>query len=515
LVNDKETKFTLKKDESKEFEIESGAKYEIIEDDYYKEGYKQEIINGNGIAYKEDIEVVVTNTYIGEVKKIISGEKTWITNNQNIKLPDSIIVKIKKGNLIIEEKEVKSNSDNKWLYEFIVPKYDENKKEINYTIEENLVDGFIPTYNDYNIVNTYISPIEVEIPTVYKEIYGKNYPDAKFEFVLKGKNMPMPSGSENDIKVMSLAGPGKFSFGEVTFKNSGIYTYEISELNTAIKGWTYDEKVYKVIITITENNNVLKADIDWEGRSKDNPGILFTNTYDETILGTNIIIAGTINFEHNNNPKNKQPSSVILEIYGNNELVMQKQIGSKDKWKYTFELPKYDENGNSIVYTIKQQEVKNYKTTVKGYDIYNKFIGIIGPSQDNPQTGDNITKYFISLIISGLLLLLLLLGFRKKKITVVGFINWETDDESHPKVISINIYANNELIEQDQISDDEGWQFEYKLPKCDENKEDIDYNIEQDELSNYNTEKIKYNIKYKYNKKIKKIKYEFYNKRNK
>lgn len=514
IIDNEETKFNLKKDETKEFDISIGSKYEVKEDNYYSSGYKQEITNSSGIAYKDDINVVATNTYIGEVKKIIAGEKTWILNNQNITLPKTITVNIKNNDIVVDTKDVKPNSNGKWLYEFIVPKYDKNKNEIKYTIEENMVDGFIPTYNEYNITNTYVSPISVKIPTVYKDIYGNDYPNAKFEFALTGKGMPMPEGSQNGIKVISITNVGEGEFGSVTFKNPGVYTYTISELNTGIKGFIYDERTYNIVITITEENNVLSASIDWEGRSKDNPGILFTNTYDETVLGTNIVIAGTINFEHGNNKKDNYPKSVILEIYGNNELVMQKQISNKDNWKYMLEVPKYDSNGNKVVYTIKQNEIENYETKAVGYDVYNKYIGTGTPTPNNPQTGDNIKNYFITLILSGLSLLILLLGFRKKKITICGTIMWENDIEQLSSV-TISVYADDELVEQKQISKDEDWYFEFKLPKYNEYKEEINYVVEQNKLLNYETGKTKYIIKYKYSKKIRKIKYKFYNKNTK
>lgn len=417
LVDGEETKFTLKKDETKEFEISVGSNYEIKEDDYFKDEYSQKITNGFGTAYKNDIEVVATNTYIGEVKTIIFGEKTWIIdNNINISLPEYITVKIKNGDLVVQEIEVRENSDGRWIYEFIVSKYDSNGNEINYIIEEDVVNGFIATYNGYNITNTYISPIKVELPTVYKEIYGVDYPKTKFEFMLKGKNMPMPDNSEEDVKIVTLEDKGEIGFGTITFENPGIYTYTISELNGGIEGWTYDDKVYTITITITEKNGILGSEINWDGRTKENPDILFTNSYHESILGKNTIISGTINWEHGNNPNNKQPTSVIISVYGDGELVVQRQITNKDNWKFSFELPKYDEFGNKINYTIGQDDIKNYQKSINGYDIYNKFIGT--STSDNPQTGDNIIKYFISLIISGIILFILLIT-RLKKIKVL------------------------------------------------------------------------------------------------
>lgn len=416
IINGEETKFSLQKDQKKEFEVPKGATYEIKEDDYFEDGFAQRVENGFGTIYDSNIDVTITNTFVGEVKKEISGEKTWdLKGNTNISLPDYITVRIKNKDLLIEEKKVEKDQNGKWYYDFTVPKYDSEGREIDYKVEEEVVDSFIPTYTGYNIENSYIDPIEVEFPTIEKIVSGNDAPDSKFDFVLSTTSTsPMPSDSDDYIKVMSLYGVGTLNFGKITFTNPGIYTYTVYELNTGIKGWIYDDKNYVVTITITEKDGKLHSEVNWNGKENDSQMLSFTNTYDETVLGKNIIINGIIKWEHGNNPKNKRPQSVIVNVYGNNKLIMQKEITHKEQWKFSFELPKYDKNGKKITYTIDQNKIKNYRKSVNGYTIYNKFINTSAPG--NPYTRDEVMKYFISAIVSGILLIILLIVIFKDKI---------------------------------------------------------------------------------------------------
>lgn len=400
LINENEETFTLKKDETKEFEIPQGSTYQIIENDYFNEEYSQTIVNGQGTAYKTDIETVITNTFIGEPKIEISGEKTWITNNQNITLPDSITINIKNKDTIVDTKQITPNQDNKWLYTFLVPKYDSDGNIINYTLEEQEIKHFKPTYDNYNITNTYISPINVKLPNITKIINGENIPESYFNFMLKGPNL-----NEDNTKIYKLQNQGTISLGEITFDKPGTYIYTLSELNTGVKGFIYDKTTYKITITITEENNILSSNITHDKE------LIFTNIYRELKEET-IKINGKIIWIHGSNPKDKRPNSVIINIYANDEQVIQKQITNKDKWSYEFELPKYDENNQEIIYKIDQNKLKKYKFIVKNFNITNKYIE---PKVPNPPTLDDIMSSIIAMIISTLTLLTILIIYINKK----------------------------------------------------------------------------------------------------
>ena len=70
---------------------------------------------------------------------------------------------------------------------------------------------------------------------------------------------------------------GAFAFGPVTFTESGTYTFAVSELisYSDLNGpYTMDTTIYKAVVTVTEADGKLRADVKWENAD----GPVFYNT---------------------------------------------------------------------------------------------------------------------------------------------------------------------------------------------------------------------------------------------
>lgn len=238
-IDGKETEFTLKDGESKEFEIPVGAQYEVRED--AADRYAQSIENGYGTVLEGGVEVIVTNTYTARPEVTIEGEKTWeLGGYDESVLSESITVQLKAGDLVVEEAVVTPDENGEWHYAFTAPKYDADGTEIVYTVEELPVKGFIPTYNGYDIVNTYLPPVEINPPIVQKTVEGENLPETQFRFLMKGQaDAPMPEDSDGRSKVVTITGSGEAELGTISFTEPGTYVYTISELNGGGGGWNY------------------------------------------------------------------------------------------------------------------------------------------------------------------------------------------------------------------------------------------------------------------------------------
>ena len=64
----------------------------------------------------------------------------------------------------------------------------------------------------------------------------------------------------------------------------------------------------------------------------------------------------------------------VLAANNTNEtnIIQEKQVGEKEKWKHTFTLPKYDENGKLIQYQIDEKTVpEGYTKKIEGTKITN------------------------------------------------------------------------------------------------------------------------------------------------
>lgn len=411
-VNGETTDFTLKADQSKDFEIPVGATYEVSENDCISDGFAQSVENGTGTATKSPIAVTVTNTYVGAARIEINGTKSWnMGEHTNIALPSSITLQLKNGDLLLEEKTVTPNETGLWQYIFVAPKYNTDGTEAEYTVTETPITSYRTIYNGYDIVNTYVAPLEIDPPIITKIIDGKNAPKTEFEFVFEGaEGSPMPSGSVGNQKRMMLVGGGELEFGNITFTEPGKYVYSVYELNGGKTGWKYDTAVYTVTFTVTEKDYVLYCERTIEKNKTETEGVVFTNAYTKPQADKTVRIHGAKKWVHGDNPETLQPTSIVVYLYADGTLAAQRIVTAEDDWQYTFEMPMLDKNGNEITYTVDEADVENYEKQIVGFDLVNTYTGTANsPVQpddksdtDAPKTGDNshILLWFVLMIIS-------------------------------------------------------------------------------------------------------------------
>lgn len=423
--------FTLKPYQIIEFTVPVGAEYFVQEADYTAEGFAQMIDNGYGVVSSEGEAVTVTNTPMGEPVVEIKGEKTWNLGGADVKLPQSITVQLKNKDLVLEEKTVKPNAQGEWKYSFIAPKYNSDGTEAEYELYELSIESFDASYNGYNIKNTYVKPLTVQLPLITKVVQGENAPETEFRFLFSGKlNTPMPQDSEGSEKLLTITGSGELSIGEITFTEAGEYTYSLYELNDGEDGWTYDISKYTINISVSKKDNVLTSTCSIFKNDTAVDEIVFTNTFDITDRDNTTTISGKKVWAHGDNPEKSRPTSIIVEVYGDGELAARRKVTAQDEWRYSFELTRYAQDGHEIVYTIDEEPIENYLKSVDGYNLvntYKKQSTDSGNSQGSstgssssttpPPTGDNrnFVVWGVVMIVSAAVFTILLFHDKKQK----------------------------------------------------------------------------------------------------
>lgn len=111
------------------------------------------------------------------------------------------------------------------------------------------------------------TPADVTI-TAHKELLGATLTDGQFAFQLTGMG--------SDLRATNDA-QGNVAFPHLLLTELGTYTYELCELNDGQEGVTYDERVYVVAVTVTDDGlGHLSAEVSMDAADG---ALTFTNTY--------------------------------------------------------------------------------------------------------------------------------------------------------------------------------------------------------------------------------------------
>ena len=304
------------------------------------EGYqtgKDVVFTIKDTATKEDEYVSQDTIYIDNTKiekTSVSGTKTWNdANDQDGKRPESITVNLLADGTKIDSKVVTSSDD--WKYSFDnLDKYKDGK-EIKYTITEDVVEGYTTKVDGFNLTNTH----EVEKTKVSGT---KTWNDSNDQDGKRPESVTvnlLADGTKVDSKVVKSSDNWKYTFDNLDKYKDG----------------------QKIVYTITED--VV------EGYTTKVDGFNLTNTHE--VEKTKV--SGTKTWNDSNDQDGKRPGSITVNLLADGVKVDSKVVTSSDDWKYSFDnLDKY-KNGQKIVYTIAEDEVPNYSTSISGYDVTNTY----------------------------------------------------------------------------------------------------------------------------------------------
>lgn len=303
----------------------------------------------------------------------LSGAKTWDdADNQDGKRPDSITIRLYANGTELEDKAVTVTSDDGWKWSFAgLPKYADGK-EITYTISEDAVEGYTPTYTDFNVTNTY-TPEQTSV-TVTKAWNDKNDQDGIWPESITVKLLA--DGQETKETLTLSSGnnwTGTFN-GLNKYKDGKKITYTIEEVS--VNG-------YSTLVTGDAST-----------------GFVITNSHTPETID----ISGSKTWDDKENQDGKRPESITIRLYADGKELRRLEVNEEDNWKWLFEdLPKY-ENGREIAYTITEDAVTDYTAIINGYDVTNSYTpdlqrdpydyhhpgqpGTPGDGQTTPKTGD-------------------------------------------------------------------------------------------------------------------------------
>lgn len=232
--------FTLKADESITFtNLPGNTGYAVTETNAY--GHSQSSQNAiNAIAPGETEQARFTNHRSGggttTTTVTVSGQKRWSGDTEDERPGSVIVILYADGEEIGRQTVTAADS---WRYRFPdLPKYD-NGREIQYTVREQVPEGYTPTYSGYDITNTR-TDASLAALRVTKAVTGTEGETSRdFHFVVT-----LGSASVNgDYGGMTFAGGiARFTLRDgQSITASGLpvgVSYQVSETEAGSDGYT-------------------------------------------------------------------------------------------------------------------------------------------------------------------------------------------------------------------------------------------------------------------------------------
>ena len=374
----------------------------------------------------------IVNTYTPPETIDISGTKTWNDEgNKDKTRPEKITIYLLANGKQVDAKEI-SEKDG-WKYSFTgLAKYDDNKQEIKYTVDESEVEKYTKQVNGYDIINTYTPPETIDISGT------KTWNDEGN----KDKTRP------EKITIYLLANGTQVDAKEISEKDGWKYSF------TGLA--KYDDNKQEIKYTVDES--------EVEKYTKQINGYDIVNTYTPP---ETIDISGTKTWNDEGNKDKTRPEKITIYLLANGKQVDAKEISEKDGWKYSFTgLAKYDDNKQEIKYTVDESEVEKYTKQINGYDIVNTY------TPDNPPTPETVD--------------------------ISGTKTWNDEgnkDKTRPEKITIYLLANGKQVDAKEISEKDGWKYSFTgLAKYDDNKQEIKYTVDESEVEKYTKQVNGYDI---------------------
>lgn len=127
----------------------------------------------------------------------------------------------------------------------------------------------------------------LKLPVTVKLSGGPPTEDEDYTIVLKADNpeYPMPEGSVDESYNMTIQGEGSKELPEINFSSVGVYTYTISQLAGVNELASYDDKVYNLVVFVTNAKNGSGLEITVNlyllGEKEKQDELLFLNNYEK------------------------------------------------------------------------------------------------------------------------------------------------------------------------------------------------------------------------------------------
>lgn len=395
---------------------------------------------------KEAIQLDLVNEY---KETSVTLKKNWQDEGDTSLRPDSIKINLFQNGVAHGTYEI-TEGDNWELTVNGLHAEDEDGNPYEYTITEQEVPGYEPSYEDDGLTVTNTREDDRDI-TITKSWIDKGNENRRPESITVELSRSVDGGDKEVVENYDISPENdwKETITDLPMfdEDGNLYHYEIEE-----KELNYPELI--------EPGN---EPADYETTVD---GFDITNR----ITGTTKVY-GVKNWNDDGDVDNR-PDSITINLYKNGEKIADQVIEPDEngEWSYEFDnLERYDENGRAYHYIIEEEPVFGYQTTmgtttppgspVMRYDLWNTRVGNTG-----------------------------LFGSKT-------WLDNEDAENTRPESIEVEVYQNGELFSTEELSEENGWMYgSVGLPAYDSLGKAYEYTVKEIAVDGYETSYDGYDI---------------------
>ena len=400
--------------DGKEYIVKTDSKGEAITEKLAAGDYKiKEIKAPKGFKLNEDEIVVSVKDGQAVIKTIkdnpiktkVSVDKKWIGPEAS-----SVTMRLYADNVDTGQKVVLSKA-NGWKHTFDnLRQYKTDGTEIKYTIKEDVPENYVSKtegtqQTGYTITNT--NTEKIKIPVEKKWV-----------------------GAKKDKITVKLVADGKETDKQITLNEASQWKGEFKDLPK------YDDKDGHEIVYTVKEETIGGYLTTIAGSMK--AGFTITNTITEKI---SISVAKAW--------IGKKGKSATVNLYANGKKIDSAVLSEANDWKHEFKNIEKYENGKKREFTIKEEPMANYDSTV---------------------TGDTDTGFTVT-------------NKNNEKVKVPVEKTWVGPKQSK---VTVRLLADGKEKENVELSEANNWKYEFKdLPKYNADGSEIKYTVKEDVPQNY------------------------------
>ena len=292
----------------------------------------------------ENFSYTATNTAVTEV----DAEKTWNDSNQTYSRPAKITYILYANGQEADRKEV--TAADKWKCSWTgLHAFDDSGSEITYSVEEAPLEEYITEKTEssensvhlFRFTNTPKNPVSVSVSKIWKD--ADNKPAQR----PKAVKVQLYADNTQLYEPVILNDDNSWSYKWTNLarsKDSSDIAYSVKEIAYSADGSTFKSGIpanYKCTYSETKSES---GDISFE------------------VTNTAVIKVQALKKWNDNSQAWSRPDSITMQLYRNGVLYNSYKLYDTDNenarsvhWMHTWNnLPAYDDNGNSYVYTVSE-----------------------------------------------------------------------------------------------------------------------------------------------------------------